>query len=547
MKATSVGEYLIMFGALVAVVATAVISLGRMIVFQAQTAEERYAQSVADELASVINEVAASPSGAYFDIAPARTRFNITVTPTEVVLRWKDKTTIATHLSRAVIPVSFNSTDKLCVQKSLGKLLIKQGGCLDCTPGDGFCDMGCDALGKCDTDCIKSNDNYCSRSCAALADGLCDLDCVGKSDGIWDPDCGCVKGSEAPCVEDGKCDPDSGVLDFSWDPECTGAEGVCDPDYTGCDPDCSRDIVCRGSCNSTPTEGWCFPACDNGSCNSCSTRCAPGCSKKPVGWLDEFPCRIRLNSTKWDWPLFLGGNFTDLALKCGIDQVDGFRFYSSGNEAVLGNLIEDGNLTLVVKVGLDPQLYFNSSPARSVGNTDVWGMGNVILNDEIKVVVENGTVRQFVNLSSGKNLTGDWFRYSDEKEINEVGVSVNGTFAQINVDYDGAWKKYQMFSELPGVRMLSNYESQVSFEFPNGYDVWVEGEWGFASGDSRLMLWCKGNAPMESGKRLLCTSEEAWVFVCDYCSPIQEWLKEKEVWLDGVEKLVDQRSYSPWC
>jgi hypothetical protein len=550
MKASSVGEYLVLFGALVAVVGTAVISLGRLIVFQAETAEQKYSQSIADELASAINEISASPDGSYYVLQPTRTSYNISLTDTRVILRRNGEQVVSTHLGRSLIPTELDSTDTLCIQKSLGKILIKTGECLSCSNSDGFCDAGCDALGICDEDCNVGGDGYCSRSCSVIRDDRCDLDCVGKSDGIWDPDCGCIKGSDDPCVEDGVCDLDSGVLDFAWDPDCTGADGVCDPDYDqGCDPDCVTDSVCRGTCASDPS--MCFPACNNPPCNDCKYACAPGCSSKPGGWYSDFVCGGELpnyqgNSTL---PLFLKISPQTVVQNCSINATE-FQLFYLGKEQAIGPFFEQGNIYLVyIPQNTGGKVYMDEGSSKGIFVTDLWGANNTIVNEFMKIKVENGTIVEAVEMGNNEVVGINWGREKEHNDVENTVTSSNLTVADVGVQSDSGLKKYQMFSGLPGVRVISNYVATYYYDFPTGYSLSSEGTYGYANGFKRMMLYCGGSNVLvdKDLRRLSCTTDESWIFLCSNCDTFKNWLNNNEVQVKNLMNIANTTGYSQYC
>ena len=567
MRGASTGEYLIMFGALIAVVATSVISLGRLIVFQAQTAEQKYAQSVADEIASVISEISASPDGAYYVLEPTRTTYNITVTPTRVIVeRGLNEQAVSTHVGRSVIPIRFNSTDALCIQKSLGKILLKEGECLSCSPDDGFCDQGCDALGKCDPDCIKSGDGYCSKSCAALADGKCDLDCVGKFDGIWDPDCGCQltepdKASprglcpSGPCSANQTCDIDSGVLDFAWDPCCTStaSDGVCDPDYdAGCDPDCVTDRTCRGTCASDPSV--CFPSCSNPACQRCRSSCAPGCSSKPTGWDSALPCRGELPEYKSNmtYPLFLKMAPDLLRSNCSINATQ-VELYHLGKRVPVGGFYERGVDYIVYtpeRIG-NLYAYFGEGTPHETLLSDVLAVNGTLINSFLKASVGNGTLTAPILLPNDTVIGGRWGYYEDEEPSAKTTTSSNVTVADVTTTSGDKRKTYQMFTGLPGVRMTSDYDGASFWDFPANYTVSTDGSFGYARGDVTLMLYCKGANVLshETIRKLSCTSQEAWIIECTtQCAGLKEWLlNDHEVEVVALGPLTNATGYSPLC
>jgi hypothetical protein len=552
MKASSVGEYLILFGALIAVVATAVISLGRLVVFQAETAEERYSQSLADELASVINEVSASPDGAYYVLEPTRTRYNITISETRVVLDKGGDKVVATHLGRRVVPTNLDSTDNLCIQKSLGKISVKSGDCLNCVEGDGFCDAGCDALGRCDADCIVSNDSYCSKSCSVFFDYRCDLDCVGESDGIWDPDCGCILGSTDPCVEDDVCDTDSGVLDFAWDPECTTTEvnGVCDPDYDiGCDPDCVSDVVCRGTCASDPS--ICFPACNNPVCQNCVSECAPGCSSQPAGWDSEFSCRGKIPEFEesYTYPMFLKIDPQVVEQNCNISATE-FQIFYFGEEEPAGIFYEGGYTYLVYSPkSTEGYVYFDEGNYKSISMTDIWAGEGTMVNEFLKIKVENGTITEFKELGGDTQISVKWGDYKGEGTLIETITSSDLNVAEIEVDYNSNYKRYQMFSGLPGVRLISDYDTPAYYEFPLGYEVSSDINFAYVSGDVNLMLYCNGASIVADpeDRELYCTSGEIWIFVCTNCQPLKNWVYDRETEPDEFTIIENVTGYSEYC
>lgn len=559
MRATSVGEYLVLFGALIAVVATAVISLGRLIVFQAQTADQRSAQSLADELSSMIDEVAAAPDGSYYDLPSNNIPYNVTITTTQVVLQWRGKMASATHLARLIIPTNVDSTQQLCIQKSLGKILIKNGDCLACTPGDGWCDAGCDGMGRCDPDCVISGDGYCSRSCAALSDERCDLDCIGK--GIWDPDCGCQTSDptrpsprgtcpSGQCSLNQTCVPSSGVLDSSWDPCCTGDDGVCDPDYPGCDSDCFVAPVCLGACGNYTDNDICFPACNNTACESCRYACHTGCSTQPPGWLDDQPCRLIVNQTS-KYPLFLNLNLMSLKDECGVVRIDpdSFTLFYHGTEYPIGRMDTDETPILLWEpdkgVG---QIYCGPGTGDvHLLETDVWSSGNILLNRNIKAVVEAGSITQLYLLPSTSNVASRLGSFEVESAIASSETKQHSSFVEMDIEYvNKRHKNIRVFSTVPGVQVVGDFGSRLQFSFPSTYRVSTEGDFGFAEGVQDAMVWCNGVNIGALNTTLSCLSPEAWVFLCQDCSDIKEWLRGKETQA-FLHRLVDQSGYGPGC
>lgn len=562
MKGSSVGEYLIMFGALIAVIATAVISLGRLVVFQAETAEQKYAQSIADEIASVISEVSASPDGAYYVLDPTRTRYNISITPTRVVLDYTKRQAISTHVGRDVIPISFNSTDTLCIQKSLGRILVKSGECLSCADDDGFCDAGCDALGACDSDCIISSDGYCSKSCSSLQDEKCDLDCVGGFDGIWDPDCGCQLSApdlpsprglcpSGPCQQEQACDLDSGTLDFSWDPCCVGEDLVCDPDYdAGCDPDCVNDLVCRGTCESDPS--ICFPSCGNPACDRCGYSCAPGCSSRPPGWDSELPCRAELPDSDENatYPVFLKIPYESIEADCGMNATR-FEVFHLGTQVPAGAFFENGASYLVYppyQTGM--QAYFGEGEPVTPKRADLLAFNGTLVNGFIKIVAVDGIITHAFDAQTAEELGGPWGYQQDEPDYDSASTDQNVTVGAVSFASPSGSKTYQVFSGLPGVRMRSSDDSPCFWDFPEGYVVSSDGGFGYAEAGQTLMLYCKGASVIAdpSERRLSCDSREAWLLSCSDCQPARDWLlHDKDVQAEGLMRLENATGYSPLC
>ena len=557
MRAMSVGEYLVMFGALVAVIATAVISLGRLVVFQAGTAEERYAQSTADEISSMVNEVAALPDGSYYGFEPTRSQYNITITTTKIIVARTDKQTYATHLARSIVPVILDSREKMCVQKSLGKILVKNGDCLDCTPGDGFCDSGCDGVGRCDPDCIilGKRDSYCSRSCALVQDDLCDPDCNGKSDGIWDPDCGCLSlRQQMPCVEDGICDPDSGILDFSWDPDCLkeDEDGICDPDYIfGCDPDCGKDDVCRGTCKLYSEDDRCFPACNNTACSRCGTTCIHGCSRQPPGWRNPAGCRIVLKTTE-DMDLsLLKVNLTMLAERCGEREVhkDSFQLYYNDKERAIGAIPMGEGVTLAWRSeNGTAEIYFDQEPHRSLLVSDAWVENNFTINDQFSALVSNGVISEAYLLGDSANLAKAWGRHDGESWPLSTNWRRGPVYAQVESLYlGGKRKQFTVFSGVPGVMITSGFTTRMGFTFPTGFRV-EPGDFGEVSGPVNLLVYCNGYAlASREMTEFGCSSPEVWVIAAKDTTKWKNWLESRyrdEYEIEGLKKTV---GYGPTC
>ncbi len=168
------------------------------------------------------------------------------------------------------------------------------GTCTDCTQ-NGVCipscsnDPDCNNCPACST-CPASNPNCCSgvncptgQACIngqcsdCTANGVCNPNCDGK-----DPDCSCTSSATCPqnstciagsctsCGKDNWCNP---FCPAGTDPDCTNQAG-------GCVPACPAGFSClNGNCLSCAADGVCNPSCAPGTdpdCCATSSDCAGG-------------------------------------------------------------------------------------------------------------------------------------------------------------------------------------------------------------------------------------------------------------------------------
>jgi hypothetical protein len=228
-----------------------------------------------------------------------------------------------------------------------------------------------------------------------------------------------------------------------------------------------------------------------------------------------------------------------------------FQVFHLDEQLPAGAFFENGATYLVYaprRTGM--QAYFGEGEPARTRLSDLLAINGTIVNQFMKIVVSNGTLVQATDSNTSALLGGRWGYYEDEAPYNKTSTNSNVTIGEVSSYSNARFKTYQMFSGLPGVRMLSNYDTPCSWEFPQGYEVSTDGSFGYVKGPTPMMLYCKGASVLayQMIRRLSCASKEGWLIACDDCQKARDWLLyDKETEARDITRIENVTGYSPHC